>query len=67
MPTYNPGSAHIAVSVDDVFAEVERLSALGVKFRSQPITIREGAFAGARAVYGIDPDGYTVEFVDRRG
>jgi catechol 2,3-dioxygenase-like lactoylglutathione lyase family enzyme len=67
MPTYNPGSAHIAVSVDDVFAEVERLSALGVKFRSQPITIREGAFAGARAVYGIDPDGYTVEIVDKRG
>jgi catechol 2,3-dioxygenase-like lactoylglutathione lyase family enzyme len=67
MPTCNPGSAHLAVSVDDVFEEIDRLSALGVKFRSEPITIREGAFAGARAVYGIDPDGYTVEIVDKRG
>jgi catechol 2,3-dioxygenase-like lactoylglutathione lyase family enzyme len=67
MPTCNPGSVHLAVAVDDLFAEVERLSALGVKFRSKPITMREGAFAGARAVYGIDPDGYTVEIVDKRG
>jgi catechol 2,3-dioxygenase-like lactoylglutathione lyase family enzyme len=67
MPTCNPGSAHLAVRVDDLFEEIDRLSALGVKFRSEPITIREGAFAGARAVYGIDPDGYTVEIVDQRG
>jgi catechol 2,3-dioxygenase-like lactoylglutathione lyase family enzyme len=67
MRTCNPGSAHLAVSVDDLFEEIARLSALGVKFRSEPITIREGVFAGARAVYGVDPDGYTVEIVDSRG
>ncbi len=67
MPTSNTGAAHVAVGVDDIDVEVKRLSGLGVKFRSAPISIHEGPFAGVRAVYGIDPDGYTVEVIEWRG
>jgi lactoylglutathione lyase len=64
MPTSNAGSAHVAVGVDDISAEVKRLKSLGVRFRSEPISINEGTFAGVKAVYCVDPDGYTVEVIE---
>jgi catechol 2,3-dioxygenase-like lactoylglutathione lyase family enzyme len=57
------GSVHIGLEVDDVHAEYERLSALGVKFRGAPVTIPYGdhVFGGVVSIYGYDPDGNTFE------
>jgi glyoxylase I family protein len=64
MPLTSAGAAHVAVAMDDVYAEFKRLSAVGVKFRSEPITVPQGlSFAGFKAVYGFDPDGYTFEIL----
>lgn len=57
------GDAHIALSVDDVRAEYDRLNRLGVNFVSEPVTVTDGTFAGVTAVYGRDPDGYTFELL----
>jgi lactoylglutathione lyase len=67
MPTNHPGSAHVAIGVDDLTAEVASLKKAGVAVRSEPIAIHEGAFKGVRAVYAMDPDGYTVEFLEWPG
>lgn len=60
---YDAGSAHVALSVDDIQAEYERLSAAGVQFISPPVTITDGDFAGAQAAYAYDPDGNCIELV----
>ncbi|MCW2952186.1 MAG: hypothetical protein JWQ48_1356 [Conexibacter sp.] len=61
--TRDAGSAHIAVRVEDIDAEVERLRGEGVEFVSEPQTIPPGnkSLSGARVVYLIDPDGNTAE------
>ncbi len=64
----SPGSAHVAICVDDVASEFERLTAMGVKFRSKVLTIPQGlAFAGTSTVYGVDPDGYAFEILQWPG
>src|SRR5512135_3719040 len=40
--TKNPGTAHLAFQVDDIHAEYERMRALGVRFRSEPVAITAG-------------------------
>ena len=59
--TNNPGSAHLALFVDDLPALYRELTAKGVRFRSSPVAIDAGANAGGRSVYALDPDGITVE------
>lgn len=61
--TSDAGSAHIAVRVEDIDAEVERLRGEGLEFVSDPQTIPPGnkALSGARVVYLRDPDGNTAE------
>lgn len=62
----DPGSGHIAFLVDDLDAVLGRLRAAGVEPRSEPATLEEHAWwAGARVVYVTDPDGVTVELVER--
>jgi catechol 2,3-dioxygenase-like lactoylglutathione lyase family enzyme len=56
-----PGSAHIALLVDDLRPMVEELKAKGVQFRSPPIYLDEGPNTGGWAVYMLDPDGITIE------
>jgi catechol 2,3-dioxygenase-like lactoylglutathione lyase family enzyme len=63
LETKDAGSAHVAVGLDDVEAEYARLLAEGVKFRSEPITVPDGIWAGIKAVYATDPDGNTVELI----
>lgn len=63
LETKDSGSAHVAVGIDDVQAEYERLSAEGVEFRSAPITVPDGPWAGIKAVYATDPDGNTCELI----
>jgi catechol 2,3-dioxygenase-like lactoylglutathione lyase family enzyme len=62
----DPGAAHLALRVDDVDALCERLAAAGVTIAGRPATITApGAWHGARCVYVDDPDGRTVELIQR--
>ncbi len=53
------GFRHIAFAVDDIEAEVDRLKAKGVKFRS---TIQVWEKTGKKLVYFYGPDGILMEF-----
>lgn len=62
----DPGSGHIALRVDDVVAALERLRQAGVTARAEPVEIPDpAAWRGARCVYVHDPDGVTVELIER--
>jgi catechol 2,3-dioxygenase-like lactoylglutathione lyase family enzyme len=62
----DPGASHLALRVDDVDAVRDRLAAAGVPIAGRPTTISApGAWHGARCVYVEDPDGRTVELVQR--
>jgi methylmalonyl-CoA/ethylmalonyl-CoA epimerase len=61
-----PGATHLALRVDDVDAVCARLAAAGVTVPGHPTTITAaGPWNGARCVYVEDPDGRTVELVQR--
>lgn len=60
---YDAGSAHIALTVDDIDAEYRRLTEAGVTFVNPPSHITEGDFAGVSAAYAYDPDGNCIELV----
>lgn len=62
-PVSTTGRAHIAVAVDDVTAESQRLTAAGITFVSAPVTVPDGNLAGVTAVYARDPDGNSVEIL----
>lgn len=64
--TNRPGSAHLAFQVDDLPAEYERLKALGVRFKSEPVRITAGPNEGGWTVYFLDPDHITLEMVQPR-
>ena len=65
-PPIEPGASHLALRVDDVDALCARLSAAGATVRGTPTTITApGPWHGARCVYAEDPDGRTVELVQR--
>jgi glyoxylase I family protein len=57
------GSAHIALTVDNIEAVLERIAASNWKSAGQPQTLRSGPNAGKRVVYVRDPDGTTIEFM----
>lgn len=61
--TNRPGSAHLAFQVDDLQAEYQRMKALGVRFRSEPVRITAGPNEGGWTVYFLDPDNITLEMV----
>jgi catechol 2,3-dioxygenase-like lactoylglutathione lyase family enzyme len=52
------GITHLCLYCDDVFAEYERLKALGMEFNCPP-----GGSAATRATYGRDCDGNVVELL----
>ena len=65
--TKNTGAAHLAFEVDDIFAEYERMAALGVRFRSsKPVAIEAGRNNGGFTVYFLDPDNITLRSPSRR-
>lgn len=57
------GSAHLCFVSDDLDADVARLQAADVTFRSLPVTTTNGPNRGGRGVYVEDPDGNAVEVV----
>jgi catechol 2,3-dioxygenase-like lactoylglutathione lyase family enzyme len=59
--TNRPGNAHLSFQVDDIHHEYQRLSSLGVRFKSAPQPITWGANKGAWSVYCNGPDGIALE------
>ena len=56
------GYGHIALTVDDLDATLERLKGSGIEPERPPYTVREG---GTRICFVRDPDGYRVELIER--
>lgn len=64
----DPGATHISLRVADVSAIHQRLREAGADCRSEPVAIEAaGAWNGSRAFYVTDPDGVTVELIERPG
>lgn len=61
--TNRPGVAHLCFNVDDIMKAYQELSAKGVKFQSEPVEVGGGPNKGGKAVYFLDPDGITIEFI----
>ena len=61
----NPGNSHMAFFVDDLRALYDFLLTKGVQFRSPPIFLNEGPNIGGWALYMLDPDGITIEFMQQ--
>jgi lactoylglutathione lyase len=57
------GYGHIAVTVDDLDATLERLAAQDIEPERPPYQVREG---GSRLCFVCDPDGYRIELIERR-
>ena len=55
------GAHHVALAVEDIQADYERLSDAGVEFTCPPQEVDAGYFAGHRTVYCYDPDHMIVE------
>jgi Lactoylglutathione lyase and related lyases len=66
LPPERPGSGHIGLTVDDVDAIHNELIDAGWAVRSAPVELTEpGDWFGARCMTVLDPDGVTVELVER--
>ena len=48
---------------DDCRGTYAELSARGVRFKSQPVSITHGRNTGAKGVYLFDPDDITLELI----
>jgi catechol 2,3-dioxygenase-like lactoylglutathione lyase family enzyme len=59
------GAAHVALLVDDLDAVLERIAAFGWKAAGKPQMLTKGPNAGKRVVYVRDPDGTTIELMQR--
>jgi lactoylglutathione lyase len=56
------GYGHIALTVDDLDATLERLAGQGIEPERPPYQIREG---GSRICFVRDPDEYRIELIER--
>jgi len=57
------GSVHVALTVDNLDAVLEKIAASGWKAAGKPQTLKSGPNAGKRVIYVRDPDGTTIEFM----
>ena len=60
------GFAHIAFDVDDIHEAIAAVRDAGSEPMGAPITVNAGPNKGGLVVYTRDPDGITVEFIQRR-
>jgi glyoxylase I family protein len=58
------GSIHVALTVNDLEAVLNKIAASGWKAAGKPQTLQTGPNAGKRVVYVRDPDGTTIEFME---
>jgi lactoylglutathione lyase len=56
------GYGHVAVTVENIHATLERLAEQGIEPEKPPYTVREG---GSLLCFVRDPDGYRVELIER--
>jgi lactoylglutathione lyase len=56
------GYGHIAVTVDDLDATLNRLAEKGIEPERPPYTVRDG---GSRICFVRDPDAYRIEIIER--
>ncbi len=62
--TNRPGNAHLCFAVSDIDAEVDRLRAAGVAFKSEaPHEVTWGINKGAKGIYFNGPDGIALELL----
>jgi catechol 2,3-dioxygenase-like lactoylglutathione lyase family enzyme len=59
------GSVHIAFTVDNLDAVLQKIAASGWKAAGKPQTLKSGPNAGKRVIYVCDPDGTTIEFMQQ--
>ena len=65
LENYYVGNAHLALVVDDIDAEYQRLADAGVAFAChEPVEASEEPWRGTKAVYMRDPDGITIEMME---
>jgi glyoxylase I family protein len=57
------GSIHVALTVENLDAILEKIASSGWKAAGKPQTLAVGPNAGKRVVYVRDPDGTTIEFM----
>ena len=64
---FDAGHSHIAFTVDDVEAARTRALSAGAPDCSLPVTLHEpgSSWDRVRVCYALDPDGRTIEFVER--
>jgi lactoylglutathione lyase len=58
------GYGHIAITVADMKATLERLADVGIEPERPPYSVREG---GSLLCFVRDPDGYRIEVIERAG
>jgi len=59
------GFAHVAYDVDDIDAAIAAAAAHGVEPIAAPTIIDQGPNKGGRVAYLRDPDGITIEFIQK--
>ena len=59
------GFTHVAFDVDNIDAAIETAEEFAVKPIGQVVTIDKGPNAGGRVCYLRDPDGITIEFIEK--
>lgn len=64
--THGSGYGHVAMCVDDLDTEHERLKGLGIK-PTDIVEISPDANLLARFFFVTDPDGYEIEVLQRHG
>jgi len=57
------GAAHIALTVDNLDAVLDRITSFGWTAAGEPQTLTVGPNAGKRVIYVRDPDGTTIELM----
>ena len=61
-----PGATHIGIAVDDIVPAVQRLRDANALVSRDIVTLTEDSdWNGAKIVYARDPDGVTIELVER--
>jgi catechol 2,3-dioxygenase-like lactoylglutathione lyase family enzyme len=60
------GSVHVALVVDDLEAVLKTIAVSGWQAAGEPQTLTVGPNAGKRVIYVRDPDGTTIEFMQRK-
>ena len=58
------GYGHVAITVEDLDAVLEKLSLAGIEPEKPPYTVSDG---GSRHCFVQDPDGYRVELNEKSG